>query len=196
MTAYEETDPVIFGKHAPYMAKLGLAVLPLKRDRTPLVSRFNKWKSRPSEGRVEVWAEDHPGANIGILPGLSDLIVIDNDDLEQDELVESLCGPTPLTVRSNRGRHRYYKKPAESLPSNLRSFGLKVDVKSGNSIVIAPPSIHQSGKLYTLEGSDWSALGRLPDLDVERLQNHLRKEKRDKGATAGNARWVKGAMAQ
>ena len=70
---------------------------------------------------MEVWAENYPGANIGILPGLSDLIVIDNDDLEQDELVKSLCGPTPLTVRSNRGRHRYYRKPADSLPSNLRS---------------------------------------------------------------------------
>ena len=178
----------VFTSAAEAMAAAGLAVLPLRRDRTPLVTRFNTWQHAPCQSTVKGWVADYPDANVGILPGLSGVTVVDGDDLAQDDDVEELRGATPLTVRTNRGRHRYYQRADAPLPRNLRAFGLDADILQGNAIVIAPPSIHRSGTRYTLEGADWSALRDLPPLNTERLRQLIGKHV--KLLRRGNAQWL------
>ena len=88
------------------------------------------------------------------------------------EKIQKILGATPLRTRTNRGFHLWYAKPSERLPTTLRRFGLNVDLKYGNAIVIAPPSIYESGKSYALDdGSDWSALKELRHPDVTKLRN-------------------------
>jgi hypothetical protein len=157
----------IFADNAMAMHRHGLAVLPLGIDRTPRVMGFDQWKTRPGKVTITKWMRAHPTDNIAIVPSLSGVLVADCDDASQDQAVEDLLGPTPLKVVTRRGRHRYYRKINERLPGNLRFAGLQVDLKA-SGIVIAPPSVHESGHIYRLEG-DWSALRDLPPPHLQRL---------------------------
>jgi hypothetical protein len=157
----------IFADNAFAMYQHGLAVLPIGLDRTPSIKGFGRWKTRPGTQTIKKWMRAHPTDNIAIVPNLSGVLVVDCDDASQDQAVEDLFGPTPLKVVTCRGRHRYYRKVDKSLPGNLRFAGLQVDLKA-SGIVIAPPSVHESGHIYRLEG-DWSALKALPPPQLEKL---------------------------
>ena len=168
----------VFASAADAMAAAGLAVVPVHRDAKchPHVCNFDKWKRPPGRRLVAEWAAEWPDANVAILPGLSGVTVADGDDIAQDDEVEDLCGATPLTTRTRRGRHRYYRRTDAKLPANLRPYGLAVDIRQGAALVIAPPSIHcESGEPYTLEGCDWSVLRDLPPLNVEGLHQLIRQ---------------------
>ena len=160
----------VFADNALDLHHHGLAVLPIGRDRTPCLAGFQNWSRPPSRASLEKWLEQFGDSNIAILPSLSNVIVADSDDLTQDAVVEELLGETPLTVRTRRGRHRYYRKPPVPLPGDLRAVGLNVDLKAGRSLVIAPPSIHESGVRYSLENCDWSAVKRLPAMNLDKLK--------------------------
>ena len=121
---------LVFAGHALGLRRHGLAVVPIGRDRTPAVSRFSKWSRPPSERTVAKWAEQHPAHNIALIPGLSNIWVADADAADQVPVLEEMLEPTPLRVNTNRGKHLYYRKPAEWLPSSLRAIGLNVDLKA------------------------------------------------------------------
>ena len=158
----------IFADNAMTMYRHGLAVLPLGADRTPRIKGFDRWTIRPGTHTIKKWMRAHPTDNIAIVPDLSGVLVADCDDASQDAAVEELLGPTPLMVVTRRGRHRYYSKVNQRLPGNLRTVGLKVDLKA-RGIVIAPPSLHESGHIYQLDGCDWSALRDLPPPNLCKL---------------------------
>ena len=162
----------VFASSAMPMSRAGLAVLPIGPNRLPSVSGFNRWKRPPGERTIAGWIDIYPDNNIAILPGLSGVVVVDCDDADQDDEVEELFGATPIRVVSRRGRHRYYKAAQIPLPGNLREYGLDVDIKAGSSLVIAPPSRHESGHIYRLEG-DWLDLKHLPPISVDNLQSRL-----------------------
>jgi len=157
----------IFADNAMVMYQHGLAVLPIGLDRTPSIKGFDRWRARPGPQTIKKWMRAHPTDNIAIVPSLSGVLVVDSDDANQDQAVEDLLGPTPLKVVTRRGRHRYYRKVDERLPGNLRFAGLQVDLKA-SGIAIAPPSVHESGHIYRLEG-DWSALKDLPLPKLDKL---------------------------
>jgi hypothetical protein len=80
-----------------------------------------------------------------------------------------------------------------ALPPNLAAIGLKVDLKAGNSIVIVPPSIHQSGAIYRHDGCDWNALRELPPPNLDRLRSALEKSTSSpKHRDGANHRYVVG----
>ena len=63
------------------------------------------------------------------------------------------------------------------LPGTLRKYGFNVDIKAGNSIVIAPPSIHESGKKYVLAaGCDWAALKDLRPPNIDKLRKFIAQQ--------------------
>jgi hypothetical protein len=176
----------IFADNALELRAYGLAVLPC-RGKAPRIEHWSRWKRPPSPRAVEQFARQHPDADIGFLPGLSrrPLLIADVDDPDHEREVERLLGPTPFRVVKGRGPHRYYRDPGCAwLPSNLAALGLKVDLKAGKSIVIAPPSRHHSGGTYKLDGCRWRDLERLPLPNLDRLQELLRS-KPEANAKAG-----------
>ena len=173
-------EHAIFASHALQLRAHGLAVLPAD-GKVPLIKNWNKWRHLPSPKTVSQLARQFPEANVAILPGPSGLFVADVDAADQAAEVEELLGRTPLHVLSDRGEHLYYRHTdaCNNLPGNLAALGLKVDLKAGNSIVIAPPSLHQSGAVYRHDGCDWRALERLPEPNVDRLRALLWKPARE-----------------
>lgn len=103
---------------------------------------------------IHKWWSREPNANIGIATGPSGLCVCDIDSAEGEHAVEHSGElPESLEVRTGKGRHIYMQGESTSVNRVLPS----VDRKSLGGYVVAPPSVHESGRVY-----EWSD----PDIEV------------------------------
>jgi hypothetical protein len=146
-------------------AKRGWHVFPLKpRDKRPLTPNgFHDATDQVDE--VVRWWQQFPQANIGLAPGASELVVFDLDSPAAEEVAGALGllkvkTLTACTGRSEfEGRHLYFKHPGGHI-GNLR-LGFQdgrvtqvsgrtpgLEVKADAGYVVAPPSIHPTGKQY------------------------------------------------
>jgi predicted transcriptional regulator len=128
-----------------------------------------KWKDfqelLPTEEQLERWAIDYPDANIAFVTGpMSGIGVLDIDpaaggDKSMDRLVSSFGNlpETPAVLTGGGGYHYYFKYPPGGLRNSAGKLGDGIDIRGDGGYVIAPPSIHTSGKPYR-----W-AEGRNPD---------------------------------
>lgn len=81
------------------------------------------------------------------LDGLA-VIDCDTDSAELVAALEARFGPSPVHVRTPRGRHLYYR--ATTKAPNLRAEGLPVDIKTGpRGYVAGPWSIRRDGGIYS-----------------------------------------------
>jgi len=101
------------------------------------------------------WFAEWPMANIGIVTGeASGLVVLDVDPGGEDSLakLEEQHGALPDTVQSltGRGRHLLFKHPGFPIKNKV-AVAPGVDVRGDGGYVVAPPSLHASGKLYAWE---------------------------------------------
>lgn len=132
------------------------SVLPLAaRGKRPLVVWEPLQNSRPSAEQVSNWFNRWPDANIGIITGeISNLIVLDIDpkhggDTSLDRL-ERQFGQLPATVEAvtgGAGRHLYFAHPG-GLIRNRTGLAQGIDLRGDGGYVVAPPSIHPSGRPY------------------------------------------------
>lgn len=145
-------------KSALAFAEIGLAVFPVaKGGKVPLVAEW-QIAATTDKSTVSHWWERWPEANIAVHCGKSGLVVIDIDPRNGGDLTfERLCGErgegwiSPFKViTGGDGLHLYYMaSTGKGIPSTL---GAGIDVKRGNGYVLAPPSLHPSGKRYSFEG--------------------------------------------
>jgi hypothetical protein len=140
-------------KAALAFAQMGFAVFPSEpRGKTPLVKHGFKAATR-DETQIRAWWSRWPDANIGIATGAaSRLLVVDIDNLDGAKRLGELAaqfGKLTLTPRVNtgNGHHLHYRLPADSgrVPSSAEN-GL--DIRADGGYVIAPPSVHASGRRY------------------------------------------------
>ena len=103
------------------------------------------------EAAVRKWWQRWPEANIGVLTG-GNLAVLDVDPRSDGDKalaeLEAKHGPLPETAEvatGGNGSHRYYAVP-EGTPSRTLASGLELKAEGG--LVVAPPSIHASGREY------------------------------------------------
>jgi hypothetical protein len=103
---------------------------------------------------IRRWWSDHPWANVGIVMGkASGAFVVESDPRNGgDETMAALIaehGPppkTPTVQSGGGGSHRYYRLP-QGVTVKSRPIAKGVDAK-GSGLVIAPPSMHASGRRY------------------------------------------------
>jgi hypothetical protein len=128
--------------------------------------------------QVRLWWDRWPSANVGIRTGAeSGLVVIDVDpdhagERSLDALVER-HGPfydDCRTVRTGSGGlHFYFRHPGVTVRNDTgRRLGSGIDVRGDGGYVLAPPSLHASGRLYQL-AANGTALPELPEWLVDRL---------------------------
>ena len=123
-----------------------------KRPLTPWRSLQSKHASADS---VRQWFERVPDANVGLVTGaVSGLVVVDIDarhggpaSLAQ---LEAQHGPLPATLEAitgGGGRHLYFRHPSLRLTNRV---GLLpgIDFRGDGGCIVAPPSIHPSGRPY------------------------------------------------
>jgi len=136
-------------------AQTGWKVFPLE-GKTPLIA---DWPNRASDDpeQVRQWWEKFPKANIGFVPGLAGLVVMDIDGPGGDAVATNLgllAEPT-LSVKTSRGEHLYFKHPGGRIGNDKLGNGL--DVRGDSGYVVLPPSVHESGAIYTWQSLDVAA---------------------------------------
>lgn len=155
-----------------YLAR-GWSVLPLReRDKRPLILWEHLQNERPSESDIAEWFRRWPDANVGIVTGeISNLIVLDIDpkhggDATLDRL-ERRFRPLSSTVEAvtgGGGRHLYFAHPG-GLTRNRAGLAQGIDLRGDGGYIVAPPSIHPSGRPYRWvpgRGPDEITLAPLP----------------------------------
>lgn len=143
----------------------GWHVLPLqKRSKLPAAlgpggRRLAYTEASTDREQLLTWWRRAPEANVGIRCDASGLLVVDVDPRSggDDRLheLESTLGPLPQTVEAftgGGGQHLIFATPAADV-SPVGHLGDGVDVKY-RGYVVAPPSLHESGRGY-----EWSVDG-------------------------------------
>jgi hypothetical protein len=141
--------------YAMFYISNGLSVIPIKpRDKVPLIKWENYQREPPSIVEVRKWF-DGTDNNIAIVCGKvsGNLVVVDFDDVElYEEFLKGLDGElkdiveNTWLVKTGKGYHVYLRVNSDK-PIRTRRFG-KIDIKGEEGYVVAPPSIHPSGKRY------------------------------------------------
>lgn len=119
-------------------------------------------------------------ANIGIATGaVSGIFVIDidprHDGDESLATLEAKFGPLPTTWRfltGGDGEHIMFRHPRFIVPNSANKLGLGTDVRGDGGYIVAPPSLHMSGRPYAISVDhhpDETPLAEAPSWLLERL---------------------------
>lgn len=155
-------------------ARYHWSVIPMRaRDKRPLIKWLEYQHRLATESEINQWYQQWTSANVGIVTGaISGLVVLDIDPRHGGEQslvqLEKAYGSLPVTpeVRTGGGgRHVYFKHPGGVIHNRV---GLEpgIDLRGDGGCVVAPPSIHSSGKAYTWVGGhepEKVALAELPE---------------------------------
>lgn len=183
----------------------GYRVHPLRpRQKVPLLTEWEKLATT-KPGQIQAWWSKYPDANVGIAPGLSNLVVID-PDAGTDTAGKVKEGPKewagwlahnhltgqPTVTTPSGGEHWYYR--VSEPVGNRTSFLPHVDAKSANGNIVAPGSIF-GGRTYTNPDGTHGLppVANLPDAP-EALLKLLRKEEKPRTAQPLGAAGVRAAL--
>ena len=152
----------------------GWSVIPVReKEKRPAVP----WKAYQSkcvsEKTLHDWFRHSPDYNVAIVTGaLSGLVVMDVDPRhggkESLRELEKEHGPLPQTVESitgGGGRHVYFSHPGGEV-HNRANIRPGIDLRGDGGCIVAPPSVHPSGKRYRWKKGHAPGevkLARLPD---------------------------------
>jgi hypothetical protein len=132
-------------------AERGWRVFPLwPGDKRPIPEEGFKAASSDHHQVLEWW-QLFPDANIGLATGNPfDVLDLDNFSVEVQTALLALLGsdyhhegPVALT---GKGAHYYFA--ASTARNRAKLFGVAVDFRGDGGYVVAPPSLHPSGRLY------------------------------------------------
>lgn len=94
--------------------------------------------------------------NVAIRTGAESRIwVLDIDGIQGEESLnnlEKIHGRLPPTMESTtgRGRHLIFRHTGEEIKNSSGKIGVKIDTRGDGGYIVAPPSQHHSGAVYTL----------------------------------------------
>lgn len=156
-----------------------------------------KWQSRmtdPMSNReIRSWWDRYPDSNVGIVTGeISGITVLDVDGEEgMQSLHDAGFDPedilTPMVRTGGGGAHYYYKYTDESQVYNRAGVLHKVDIRTDGGFVVAPPSLHLSGRKYS-----WARGRGILDLDLSDMDTSWISSDDDSrgGVHVENETWV------
>lgn len=136
----------------------------------PLPSWAAYQTTRPTRPELKNWQLRHPTCNVSIVTGaVSGIVVVDVDPARGGDESLAALPPLPDTVTvltGGGGTHLYFRHPGDREIANRAGWRPGVDIRADGGQVIAPPSVHSSGRTYEWEaGRDpWSfPIAELPE---------------------------------
>jgi hypothetical protein len=158
------------GAHARVLAQKGMRIFPcLERGKEPAITE-NLRRATTDVNLISGWwqARDF---NIGIATGEgSGVWVLDIDGEEGEKTLRELeaeHGELPQTVEAitGKGRHLYFRWPTGTTIRNkqVNPNMPGIDVRGNGGYVLAPPSIHPSGRVYAWSVDSASEFAEAPE---------------------------------
>lgn len=134
------------------LLRFGFSVIPIQPNgKAPLVSWAVYQGASAVEEVVRSWWARWPDANVGVVTGaVSGIVVVDIDGEKGLASVKAAGLELPRTMccTTGRGIHVYFKHPGWRVP-NRAGVLPGVDVRGDGGFVVAPPSVHPSGRRYS-----------------------------------------------
>jgi hypothetical protein len=150
------------------LAQKGMAVFPCRpQDKLPATEHGCKDATTDLD-IIRQWWRQKPQLNVAIATGIvSGIFVVDVDNLDAEvELrrLEAEHGGLPSTVEviTARGRHVYFRLPETSVRNSAGKIAPGIDVRGDGGYVLAPPSIHPTGRRYEWSVDCASSLAEAP----------------------------------
>ncbi len=182
---------------AMFYRRRNWSVIPVSPITKSALVKWHEYSERlPTTEEIEGWWRKFPNAGVGVITGkISNLIVLDVDTKKgADANHVYRTYPTDLVVRTGSGGgHFYYQYPKDSqhIPNVVGKKDGKptgYDLRADGGYVVAPPSLHPSGRRY-----EWITTGRRPsEATPTLLQFILPKELN--GDTASTEPWLADAL--
>jgi hypothetical protein len=124
-------------------ARRGWPVLPIRpHGKTPYTTHGVK-DATTDDGLIAAWFEQWPDAGVAIATGSPGPTVLDVDDpAGAREVIAKLAGTAP-TVATPRGMHFYFE--GDGAGTVALPFG---ELRGRGAYVVAPPSVHTTGRAY------------------------------------------------
>ncbi len=147
-----------------YQAR-GWNVIPLQvKDKRPALTSWLEYQTTPaSEAQIREWWQLMPDANVGLVTGqVSGLIVLDVDGDDGRQSLGKFELPITLASSTGKGNHYLFRYPGHE----IRNFARKLpglDLRGDGGYIVAPPSIHPSGRRYEWATSLETPLADLPE---------------------------------
>lgn len=168
-----------------YAVRFKRPVFPLApRAKHPIVRHGLKHATTNPEV-IAKWWQKTPDANIGFLCGKGLLVVDVDGPIGRKALahLEKRNGALPETVtaKTARGRHIFFDVGDRPAPTTSDALGRKLDTRGEDSYIVAPPSVHPSGKLYQWERPPGTKLAKAPAWLLALLDDHEKRRKAPKG---------------
>jgi len=140
--------------HALKYLALGFSVIPLRpKGKEPLIPWTEFQKRRATESEVTEWFTKWPNANVGIVTGsISSIVVIDLDGPEGIESAKKLGLSSSCISLTGDGKHLWHKHPGVNVENAVR-VAPGMDIRGDGGYIVAPGSIHESGRRYRWLGS-------------------------------------------
>lgn len=140
---------------AGYLAR-GWSVIPMREKAKRPAIAWKRYQTRcVTEEGLHDWFQRSPNYNVGIVTGkLSGLVVLDVDpghggtaSLKKLAREEGRLPQTMAAITGGGGRHFYFRHPGEEV-HNRAGIRPGIDLRGDGGCIVAPPSVHPSGKRY------------------------------------------------
>jgi len=124
---------------------------------------------------IQAWWRDNPDYNIGIATGaVSNIFVVDVDGGTAETALRKLeegHGELPQTVETitARGRHIYFRYPQVPVGNTVGKIADGIDTRGDGGYVLAPPSVHPSGRKYCWSVDCANAFAQAPQWLLEKI---------------------------
>ncbi len=137
---------------ALYYLRRGWSVVPVRRgEKIPAVPWHQYQHRRATLAEIEDWYAD-PTMGVGIVTGpISNLIVADFDGAlgaETEAQILPRIGVGPVALTGGGGTHRLMAHPGRKVPTRTGVLP-GMDVRGDGGFIVAPPSVHASGRQYS-----------------------------------------------
>lgn len=159
----------------------GVSVIPMGKDKVPLV----KWKEfqerLPTVEEVTRWWKMWPNANIAGLTGaISGFVVVDIDPDKGGDVEEweAKFGSNMIVKTPRGGAHFYYTHPGGTVRNSVDRVSPGVDIRGDGGYVLLPPSVGSNGNSYSwvseadLSHPKWLHLNEDRDEEKDKPKEH------------------------
>lgn len=104
--------------------------------------------------QIKDWWKKFPKANIGVCTGQvsGGLIVIDVDVVKGGKIT-AVDIPITLEVETGNGFH-FWLRSNQEIHNSAGKLGQGIDIRGWGGYVVAPPSLHSNGRIYTFRNQD------------------------------------------